>query len=135
MERNNIKKGFVEDELERVRKRGIEKEKMMEEEGLKKKVREKVKNVKYGRIWWIIEKNIDDEFLGIEERKMRKGSLDMIWNEVINEGKMEREMRSEMKFINVVMEDKRGEMRIRDGMENIVMKDEEGNRKEFEYRD
>lgn len=48
---------------------------------------------------------------------------------------MEKEMRSEMKFINVVMEDKRGEMRIRDGMENIVMKDEEGNRKEFEYRD
>ena len=134
MERHNIAPGFVEDALESVRIRGIDTAPLMAKIGLPETVTEAVTNVEYGRLWWLIAETIDDEFFGLAARPMRPGSFNLLCHAVLHAGTLERALRRALQFLNVVLDDPHGELRIRDGMAHIVLTDAGPPRPAFAYR-
>lgn len=134
MERHNIAPGFVEDALESVRIRGIDTAPLMAKIGLPETVTEPVTNVEYGRLWWLIAETIDDEFFGLAARPMRPGSFNLLCHAVLHAGTLERALRRALQFLNVVLDDPHGELRIRDGMAHIVLTDAGPPRPAFAYR-
>ncbi|MFV0798408.1 AraC family transcriptional regulator [Brucella sp. MAB-22] len=134
MERHNIAPGFVEDALESVRVRGMDTAALMAEIGLPETVTEPVTNVEYGRLWWLIAETINDEFFGLAARPMRPGSFNLLCHAVLHAGTLERALRRALQFLNVVLDDPRGELRIRDGMAHVVLTDAGHPRPAFAYR-
>lgn len=134
MERHNIAPGFVEDALESVRVRGIDTAALMAKIGLPETVTEPVTNVEYGRLWWLIAETINDEFYGLAARPMRPGSFNLLCHAVLHAGTLERALRRALQFLNVVLDDPRGELRIRDGMAHVVLTDAGHPRPAFAYR-
>jgi len=126
MERHNIAPGFVEDALESVRVRGIDVAPLMAQIGLSERVTEPVTNVEYGRLWWLIAETINDEFFGLAARPMRPGSFNLLCHAVLHAGTLERALRRALQFLNVVLDDPQGELRIRDGMAHVVLTSEAG---------
>lgn len=134
MERHNIAPGFVEDALESVRVRGMDTAALMAKIGLPETVTEPVTNVEYGRLWWLIAETINDEFFGLAARPMRPGSFNLLCHAVLHAGTLERALRRALHFLNVVLDDPRGELRIRDGMAHVVLTDAGHPRPAFAYR-
>lgn len=134
MERHNIAPGFVDDALESVRLRGIDVVPLMAQIGLSERVTEPVTNVEYGRLWWLIAETIDDEFFGLAARPMRPGSFNLLCHAVLHAGTLERALRRALQFLNVVLDDPRGELRIRDGMAHVILTDAGPPRPAFAYR-
>lgn len=134
MERHNIAPGFVEDALESIRIRGIDTVPLMAMIGLPEKVTEPITNVEYGRLWWLIAETINDEFFGLAARPMRPGSFNLLCHAVLYAGTLERALRRALQFLNVVLDDPQGELRIRDGMAHIVLTDVGSPRPAFAYR-
>ncbi|GAA5665429.1 hypothetical protein Brsp07_03934 [Brucella sp. NBRC 14130] len=134
MERHNIAPGFVEDALESVRVRGIDVAPLMAQIGLSERVTEPVTNVEYGRLWWLIAETINDEFFGLAARPMRPGSFNLLCHAVLHAGTLERALRRALQFLNVVLDDPQGELRIRDGMAHVVLTDAGPPRPAFAYR-
>ncbi|NIH76592.1 AraC-like DNA-binding protein [Ochrobactrum sp. P20RRXII] len=134
MERHNIAPGFVEDALESVRVRGMDTAALMAKIGLPETVTEPVTNVEYGRLWWLIAETINDEFFGLAARPMRPGSFNLLCHAVLHAGTLERALRRALQFLNVVLDDPRGELRIRDGMAHVVLTDAGHPRPAFAYR-
>ncbi|MFB8344720.1 AraC family transcriptional regulator [Brucella cytisi] len=134
MERQNIAPGFVEDALESVRVRGMDTAALMAKIGLPETVTEPVTNVEYGRLWWLIAETINDEFFGLAARPMRPGSFNLLCHAVLHAGTLERALRRALQFLNVVLDDPRGELRIRDGMAHVVLTDAGHPRPAFAYR-
>lgn len=134
MERHNITPGFVEDALESVRQRGIDTAPLMSAIGLPDRLTEPVTNIQYGRLWWLIAETIDDEFFGLAARPMRPGSFNLLCHAVLHAGTLERALRRALQFLNVVLDDPRGELRIRDGMAHVVLTDAGPPRPAFAYR-
>lgn len=134
MERHNIAPGFVEDALESVRVRGMDTAALMAKLGLPETVTEPVTNVEYGRLWWLIAETINDEFFGLAARPMRPGSFNLLCHAVLHAGTLERALRRALQFLNVVLDDPRGELRIRDGMAHVVLTDAGHPRPAFAYR-
>lgn len=134
MERHNITPGFVEDALDCLRQRGIDPVPLMASIGLPEKVTEPVTNVQYGRLWWLIAEAIGDEFFGLAARPMRPGSFNLLCYAVLHAGTLERALRRALQFLNIVLDDPHGELRIRDGMAHIVLTDAANPRPAFAYR-
>ncbi len=134
MERHNIAPGFVEDALESVRVRGIDVAPLMAQIGLSERVTKPVTNVEYGRLWWLIAETINDEFFGLAARPMRPGSFNLLCHAVLHAGTLERALRRALQFLNVVLDDPQGELRIRDGMAHVVLTDAGPPRPAFAYR-
>lgn len=134
MERHNIAPGFVEDALESVRVRGMDTAPLMVKIGLPETVVEPITNVEYGRLWWLIAETINDEFFGLAARPMRPGSFNLLCHAVLHAGTLERALRRALQFLNVVLDDPQGELRIRDGMAHIVLTDAVSPRPAFAYR-
>ncbi|OIS91016.1 AraC family transcriptional regulator [Brucella cytisi] len=134
MERHNITPGFVEDALESVRVQGMDTAALMTKIGLPETVTKPVTNVEYGRLWWLIAETINDEFFGLAARPMRPGSFNLLCHAVLHAGTLERALRRALQFLNVVLDDPRGELRIRDGMAHVVLTDAGHPRPAFAYR-
>jgi|SRR5690606_6697693 len=134
MERHNIAPGFVDDALESIRLRGIDVVPLMAQIGLSERVTEPVTNVEYGRLWWLIAETIDDEFFGLAARPMRPGSFNLLCHAVLHAGTLERALRRALQFLNVVLDDPRGELRIRDGMAHVILTNAGPPRPAFAYR-
>ncbi len=134
MERHNITPGFVEDALDCVRQRGMDTASLMAAIGLPETVTEPVTNVEYGHLWWLIAETIEDEFFGLAARPMRPGSFNLLCHAVLHAGTLERALRRALQFLNVVLDDPRGELRIRDGMAHVVLRDAGPPRPAFAYR-
>ncbi len=134
MERHNIASGFVEDALESVRVRGMDTAALMAKIGLPETVTEPVTNVEYGRLWWLIAETINDEFFGLAARPMRPGSFNLLCHAVLHAGTLERALRRALQFLNIVLDEPRVELRIRDGMAHVVLTDAGHPRPAFAYR-
>lgn len=134
MERHNITPGFVEDALASLRQRGLDTAPFMAAAGLPEEVTGPVTNVQYGRLWWSIADAIQDEFFGLAARPMRPGSFDLLCYAVLHSGTLERALRRALLFLDVVLDDPRGELRIRDGMAHVVLTDRGLPRPAFAYR-
>lgn len=134
MERHNIAPGFIEDALESVRARGMDTAPLMAKIGLSETMAEPITNVEYGRLWWLIAETINDEFFGLAARPMRPGSFNLLCHAVLHAGTLERALRRALQFLNVVLDDPQGDLRVREGMAHVVLTDAGPPRPAFAYR-
>lgn len=134
MERQNIAPGFVEDALMSLRARDIDPGPLMRAAGLPPTLQGPVSNRQYGRLWWLIADVIEDEFFGLGARPMRPGSFNLMCHAVLHAGTLERALRRALLFLNVVLDDPRGVLRIRSGEAQVVLSDAGPPRPAFAYR-
>ena len=134
MERHNIAPGFIEDALESVRARGMDTAPLMARIGLSETMAEPITNVEYGRLWWVISETIIDEFFGLAARPLRPGSFNLLCHAVLHAGTLERALRRALQFLNVVLDDPQGDLRVREGMAHVVLTDAGPPRPAFAYR-
>lgn len=134
MERHNIAPGFVHDALASIREKGLDPLPLLISAGLPANVSEPVTNQQYGRLWRLLSIELDDEFFGLAARPMRPGSFKLMCHAVLHAGTLERALRRALLFLNVVLDDPRGELRIRNGEAQVVLQDADGPRPAFAYR-
>lgn len=133
MERANITIGFVEDALDAARRHGIDPAPLLAAAGLPDVVDRPVTNHEYGLLWWGIAKEIQCEFFGLGARAMRPGSLDLMCHAVLHSGNLERALRRSLQFLNVILDQPRGSLRVSDGLAIITLDDNQ-RRPAFAYR-
>lgn len=134
MERRNITPGFVEDALESLRLRGIEAGPLLRTAGLPDAVTGPVTNAQYGRLWWLIAEVIGDEYFGLGARAMRPGSFNMMCYAVLHSGNLERALRRALQFLDITLDDPRGELLSRNGAAMVVLRRSDRARAAFAYR-
>ncbi len=134
MERAIIGPGFVTDALACARDAGVDPARLLAACGLPAQIVEPVSDLQYGRLWWLIAQAIEDEFLGLAARPMRPGSFGLLCHAVLHAGGLERALRRALVFLAVVLDDPRGELRVRGGRADIVLSDRGGPRSAFAYR-
>lgn len=134
MERQIISPGFVEDALACLRAQGLAPGPVLAAAGLPATVTDPISNQQYGRLWWLIAEAMQDEFFGLADRPMRPGSFAMLCHAVLHAGTLERALRRMLRFLALVLDDPRGELRVRGGEAEIVLSDAHGPRSAFAYR-
>lgn len=134
MERRMISPGFVEDAIAVLDRHGIDKGQVLIGAGIDPALAGPVSNLQYGRLWLAIAALTDDEFFGLGARPMRPGSFRLLGHAVLHAPTMERALRRALQFLNIVLDDPTGELRLRDGIAEIVLTDRDGPRSAFAYR-
>ncbi|NLS03859.1 AraC family transcriptional regulator [Rhizobium sp. P32RR-XVIII] len=134
IERRMIAPGFVEEALESLRRMGKPIEPMLAVLGLPENVDEPVSAEVYGALWLATAAELDDEFFGMGGRPMRRGSFTLLCHCVLHAPTLGHALRRALRFLNIVLEDPRGELVIRDGMAQIELKDAGPPRSAFAYR-
>ena len=134
MERRLISPGFVEDALAPLRQRGIDPRPVLIAAGIDPALTQPVSNLQYGQVWLAITDLIGDEYFGNGARPMRPGSFQLLCHAVLHAPTLERALRRALRFLNVVLDDPTGELRLKDGEAEIILTDASGPRPAFAYR-
>lgn len=134
MDRRIIAPGFVADALDRLSGQGIDPAPLLAAAGLPAQVDQPVSNVQFARLWWLIAQAMEDEFMGLAARPMRPGGFAMLCHAILHTGTLERALRRALRFLTLVLDDPRGELRVQDGRAEILLTDAAGPRAAFAYR-
>lgn len=134
MDRRIIAPGFVADALDRLSGQGIDPAPLLAAAGLPPAVDQPVSNLHFGRLWWLIAQAMQDEFMGLAARPMRPGGFAMLCHAVLHAGTLERALRRALRFLTLVLDDPRGDLRVQGGEAEIVLTDAAGPRLAFAYR-
>lgn len=129
-----ISPGFVDDALGCLESAGIATAPLLAAAGLPERVTEPVSNTSYGRLWWLIARTTQDEFFGLAERPMRPGSFALLCHSVLHTKTLQEALERALLFLSVVLDDPRGELRVRGGEAEIVLGDTGRQRSAFAYR-
>lgn len=114
-----ISSGFVEDALQCLRDEGIDPLPLLEECGLTSQSSEPVSNAVYGKLWWRIASEVQDEFFNLGARPMRPGSFALLCYCVLSCKTLEEAIERALLFLDVVLDDPRGSL-VRSGSEAQV---------------
>ncbi|WP_323033147.1 AraC family transcriptional regulator [Paracoccus sp. (in: a-proteobacteria)] len=134
MERRTITTGFVEDALDCLHRRGLDPAPLLARAGIDPALGDPVSNLQYGKLWLAITELIGDEFFDEAARPMRPGSYQLLCQAVLHAGTLERALRRALLFLAVVLDDPVGELRLREGQAEIVLRDLGPPRRAFAYR-
>jgi AraC-like DNA-binding protein len=133
-DRRMIAPGFVEEALESLRHRGMPTAPVLARIGLPRVIDQYVSAELYGALWLAIAAELDDEFFGMGARPMRSGSFTLLCHCVLHAGTLGQALRRALRFLDVVLDDPRGELLVRDGLAQIELKDAGVPRSAFAYR-
>lgn len=123
MDAKNIEKGtisicFVEEALVCLRQRGMDAEGLLRQAGISPELlgspQARVSSTHYGELWRLISETLDDEFFGMDSRRMKAGSFTLLCHAVIQADTLERALRRVLRFLRVILDDLSGEL-VRDG--------------------
>ncbi|PKA45400.1 AraC family transcriptional regulator [Rhizobium sullae] len=134
LERRMIAPGFVEEALESLRRMGKPTAPLLSALGLPLRVDQPISAERYGALWLAIAAELDDEFFGMGGRPMRSGSFTLLCHCVLHAPTLGQALRRALRFLNVVLEDPRGELVVRDGLAQITLQDAGDARSAFAYR-
>jgi AraC-like DNA-binding protein len=133
MERRTILPGFVGDALASLTRSGLDPAPVLAKAGIADPD-QPVSNLQYGWLWLAITDLIQDEFFGMGARPMRPGSFNLLCQAVLHARTLEHALRRALSFLTVVLDDPAGELRLRDGLAEIVLTDRVAPRPAFAYR-
>lgn len=123
-ERGTIAIAFVQEALEGVRLAGLDAEGLLREAGISPELLPmplaRVSSERYGMLWHLIARALDDEFFGMDGRRMKPGSFTMLCHAVIHADTLERALRRALRFLHLVLDDLEGEL-VRDGETALVL--------------
>ncbi|MGO7424991.1 AraC family transcriptional regulator ligand-binding domain-containing protein, partial [Rhizobium ruizarguesonis] len=134
IERRMIAPGFVEEALDSLRRLGKPTAPVLARVGLASPVDQPVSAETYGALWLAIAAELDDEFFGMGARPMRSGSFTLLCHSVLHAPTLGQALRRALRFLDVVLDDPRGRLVIRDGLAEIELSDAGGPRSAFAYR-
>ncbi|MFQ8433610.1 AraC family transcriptional regulator [Amaricoccus sp. W119] len=134
MDRRTILPGFVEDALDCLRARGFASAPLLVAAGLPDPPRGPVTSEEYGRLWRVMAEVAEVEFFGLAARPMRPGSFALMCHAALHARPLERALRRALRFLDVVLDDPRGVLRVRNGEAVIVLTDAGAPRPAFAYR-
>ncbi len=134
VERRMIAPGFVEEALESLRRIGRPTASLLSSLGLPEVVEHPVSAESYGALWLAIARELDDEFFGMGGRPMRSGSFTLLCHCVLNAPTLGHALRRALRFLDVVLDDPRGRLVVRDGLAEIQLADAGEARSAFCYR-
>jgi len=134
IERRMIARGFVEEALDSLRRTGRPTAPILVSLGLPEVIDEPVSAESYGALWLAIAKELDDEFFGMGGRPMRSGSFTLLCHCVLHAPTLGHALRRALRFLDVVLDDPRGKLVVRDGLAQIELTDACEARSAFAYR-
>jgi len=134
VERCLIAPGFVDDALQCLRRRGLAEAPLLERAGLPPMVTTPVSVDQYGMLWLAIAEAIDDEFFGEGAHAMRSGSFALLCHAVLTAKTLGQALRRALRFLSLIMDDPQAELSLRDGLAQVVLKDQGAARSAFAYR-
>ncbi|NKM67002.1 AraC family transcriptional regulator [Rhizobium laguerreae] len=134
IERRMIAPGFVEEALDSLRRLDKPTAPILARVGLASPVDQPVSAETYGALWLAIAAELDDEFFGMGGRPMRSGSFTLLCHSVLHAPTLGHALRRALRFLDVVLDDPRGRLVIRDGLAEIELSDAGGPRSAFAYR-
>ena len=109
MERGTIAICFVEEALQAVRARGLDAEALLLEVGISPSLLEaqqaRVSTAQYGALWRSIAQALDDEFFGLDSRRMKLGSFAMLCRAVVHCTTLEKALRRALRFYGLLLDD------------------------------
>jgi len=129
-----ISPSFVEEALDCLRRAGKPTAPLLASLGLPAVVENPISAESYGALWLAVAAEVDDEFFGMGERPMRRGSFTLLCHCVLHAKTLDQALRRALRFLGVVIEDPSGELVIRDGLAEIVLTDKGKARSAFAYR-
>ena len=129
-----ISPGFVEDALACLHRRDLDPRPLLIASGIDPALPGPVSNLQYARLWLAISALIQDEFFNEAARPMRPGSFQLLCQATLHAGTLERALRRALRFLTVVLDDPRGELRLHTGQAEIVLTDRAAPRPAFAYR-
>ncbi|THD76003.1 AraC family transcriptional regulator [Thalassobius vesicularis] len=112
---------FVDDALDCVRAAGHDPTALLAELGLSAPVTHPVSNALYGRLWWLIAQQMQDEFFGLGARPMRPGSFTLLCHAVLQTKTLKQALHRALLFLSVALDDPRGTLHIQDGEARIEL--------------
>jgi AraC-like DNA-binding protein len=133
-DRRMISPSFVEEALDCLRRAGKPTAPLLASLGLPPVVENPISAESYGALWLAVAAEVDDEFFGMGERPMRRGSFTLLCHCVLHAKTLDQALRRALRFLGVVLEDPSGELVIRDGLAEIVLADKGNARSAFAYR-
>ncbi len=129
-----ISSSFVEEALDSLRRRGMPTTGVLTAAGLPEVVAEPVSAEAYGRMWLALAQELDDEFFGQTARPMRPGGFTLLCHCVLHARDLEQALRRALRFLNLVIEEPRGELVIGDGLARVELHESARARSAFAYR-
>jgi AraC-like DNA-binding protein len=73
----------------------------------------------FSELWLAVARELDDEFFGLDRRRMKCGSFALLCHAVLDSGTLETAVRRILKGFGVFLDDVRGELRI-EGQEAVI---------------
>lgn len=134
MDRRMILPDFVEDAMSCLREQGFASGPLLAAAGLPDPVDQPITNDAYGRLWSVMAAAAEDEFFGLAARPMRPGSFTLLCHAVLHAKSLEQALHRALRFLNVVLDDPRGQLELRDREAQILLTDKGPPRVAFAYR-
>ena len=125
---------FVEEALACLRRRGIPYGDLLESVGLPSQVDSPISAESYGALWRAVSDRMGDEFFGLGGRAMVPGTFTLIGHSVLHAGNLRRALPRALRFLGVTIVDPHGELVVKDGLAQIVLRDAGAPRSAFVYR-
>ncbi|OWV84449.1 AraC family transcriptional regulator [Rhizobium sp. R693] len=134
IERRMIAPAFVEEALDSLRRMGRPTAPLLHSVGLPAIVDQPVSAESYGALWLAIASELDDEFFGMGGRAMRSGSFTLLCHCVLHAATLGHALRRALRFLDIVLDDPRGQLVVRDGLAQIELAEAGEPRSAFAYR-
>lgn len=134
MERQMIALCFIRDILDCLRRHDVQAEPLLRKLGLPAVITEPISAEQYGALWHLASRIMDDEFLGEGARPMRAGSFALLCHALVTTQTLEHALRRGLRFMRAVLDDPHGELMIKNGLAEVVLKDSATLRSSFAYR-
>lgn len=107
---------FVHEALACLRERGIDERDLLARAGISPELlvmpQARVSSCAYGLLWHGIAQQIDDEFFGLDSRRMKSGSFTLLCHSLIHSDTLERALRRALRFLRLLLDDFHGELEI-----------------------
>ena len=130
MDTNNTDKGsiaicFVHEALECVRQRGLDPQPLLQQAGIAPQLlaapNARVASRHFGALWHGIAQTLDDEFFGMDSRRMKTGSFTLLCHAVVHSETLEQALRRALRFLRLVLDDLCGELQREGELAHIIL--------------
>lgn len=122
-EKGTIAIAFVHEALVCPRERAIDERPLLARAGIPAELlalpQARVSSVAYGLLWHGIAQAIDDEFFGLDSRRMKSGSFTLLCHALIHSDQLERALRRALRFLRLLLDDFHGELEVDGGLARI----------------
>ncbi len=126
-EKGTIAIAFVHEALVCLRERGLDERPLLARAGISPDLlampQARVSSSAYGLLWHGIAQTLDDEFFGLDSRRMKSGSFTLLCHALLHADTLERALRRALRFLRLLLDDFHGELEIDAGIARIRIVD------------